>query len=141
MWLPSFPSLAMLLEVLAAYQNSNFCVLLSQVCYIAKTVARKSAHGKIFSAARITTACGKKVKTNEVPPHSPILPPKRAKGLQHCIHTSGTPHGTRLSREDNKKNLGLGHLCLNIPDSPGHPQLSSKAWDSESHCYASSGRN
>lgn len=80
MLLPNFPSPAMLLKALAACQGNNFRVLVSQVHYAAEDAAAKSAHGKIFSADR-TTACGKEVKANQVPPHSPILPTVRAKGL------------------------------------------------------------
>jgi len=58
---------------------------------IAKATAGKSARAKIFTADRTG---GKDVKPTQVPPHSPILPTVRAKGLQHLIHTSGTPHGT-----------------------------------------------
>lgn len=60
------------------------------------------------------------------------------------IHPSGTPHETRrlyFPREDNKEDLGLQLLYLNVPDSPGHPWLSSKAWDSESPSCACSGQH
>lgn len=87
--------------------------------------------GGIFSAARKIPACGREVDPNQVPAQSPTLPRDQKDHRVWTIYPSGTPHGTRLSRGDNRKNLGLELLCLDVPDSPGHPWLSSKAWDSE----------
>lgn len=131
---------------LAVCQKSTFCVLLSQFHYTAKPAAGESACEETFSAARTTiTACGKEVEPNQVPAHSPKPPTERAKGSQHPDHPSFCDttwdKKTLLSREDNKEDLGLQLLYLNVPDSPGHPWLSSKAWDSESPSCACSGQH
>lgn len=113
---------------LAARQESTFCILLSQFHYTAETV-----HGEIFTAAETTTtACGKEVEPNQEPAHSPKR--SREQKPQHVDHPpfwdTTWDKVALLSSADNKEDSGLELLCLNIPDSPGQPWLSSKAWDS-----------
>lgn len=92
-----------------------------------KPAAAEFAHGEIFSAARATTTARER-KWNQT--RSLPTAQKRAKGSHPSFWDTTWDKKTLLCKEDNKEDLGIELLCLNTPDSPGHPWLSSQAWGS-----------